>query len=94
MRSIDDLQSCGVYAKDRCNPLLFNYAMSVALIHRPDTKNLPLPSFIERFPDRFVDSKVFSKVREEATMVEEASNRIPIVIPKDYTASDLEVEHR
>lgn len=82
-----------VYARDRLNPYLFNYALSVALLHRPDTKDLPLPRFFENFPDKFVDSKVFQKVREEATVVPEGS-RIPIVIPRDYTASDLDPEHR
>lgn len=93
LRSVDDLQSVAVYARDRVNPLLFNYALSVALLHRPDTKELDLPSFAQNFPARFVDSQVFRKMREEATVVSEG-NRMPIVIPRDYTASDLEPEHR
>lgn len=93
LRSVDDLQSVAVYARDRLNPYLFNYALSVALLHRPDTKDLPLPKFFEIFPDKYVDSKVLQKVREEATVVPDGS-RIPIVIPRDYTASDLEPEHR
>jgi tyrosinase len=93
MRSVEDLLSCAVYARDRLNPLLFNYAMSVAMIHRPDTKDLNLPSFVESFPDKFVDSKVLSQIREEATIVPQGS-RNPIIIPKDYTASNLEEEHK
>ncbi|XP_075170477.1 phenoloxidase 2-like [Haematobia irritans] len=93
MRSIEDLQSVAVYARDRVNPYLFNYALSVALLHRPDTKGLDLPSFAMNFPDKFVDSSVFRMVREEATVVPEGS-RMPIVVPRDYTASDLEPEHR
>jgi tyrosinase len=61
MRSVDDLKSCAVYARDRVNPLLFNYALSVALIHRPDTRDLDIPTVISAFPDKFVDSKVFSQ---------------------------------
>lgn len=93
LRSIDDLQSVAVYARDRLNPFLFNYAMSVALLHRPDTKGLNLPLFSESFPEKYVDSTVFSKAREEATVVTEGS-RMPIIIPTDYTASNLEPEHR
>ncbi|XP_054082818.1 phenoloxidase 2-like [Zeugodacus cucurbitae] len=93
VRSVDDLQSVAVYARDRVNPYLFNYALSVALLHRPDTKGLDLPSFAQNFPDKFVDSQVFRKVREEATVVPDGS-RMPITIPRDYTASDLEPEHR
>ncbi|XP_054082819.1 phenoloxidase 2-like [Zeugodacus cucurbitae] len=93
VRSVDDLQSVAVYARDRVNPYLFNYALSVALLHRPDTKGLDLPSFAQNFPDKFVDSRVFRQVREEATVVPDGS-RMPITIPRDYTASDLEPEHR
>lgn len=93
LRDIDDLQSVAVFSRDRLNPYLFNYALSVALLNRPDTKDLDLPSFIESFPEKYVDSTVFTKLREEATIVPDGS-RMPIVIPRDYTASDLDVEHR
>ncbi|KXJ83917.1 hypothetical protein RP20_CCG026353 [Aedes albopictus] len=93
MRNIEELQSCAVFARDRINPYLFNYALSVALLHRRDTKNLDLPSVVEVFPDKYVDSRVFEQIREEATVVPEGM-RMPIVIPKDFTASDLDEEHR
>jgi tyrosinase len=93
MRNVDDLVSVAVYARDRVNPYLFNYALSVAILHRPDTQDVDLPSFIESFPDKYVDAKVFAQAREQATVVPEGS-RPPIEIPKDYTASDLEEEHR
>ncbi|GAB0086196.1 Hemocyanin, N-terminal [Sergentomyia squamirostris] len=93
VRNTDDLLSVAVYARDRLNPYLFNYALSVALLHRPDTKDLPIPNLASTFPDKFMDSKVFQSVREEASIVPEGSRR-PIVIPRDYTASDLEEEHR
>lgn len=93
LRTIDDLQSIAVYARDRLNPFLFNYALSVALLHRPDTKGLNLPLFSESFPEKYVESTVFSKAREEAVIVNEGS-RMPIIVPRDYTASDLEPEHR
>lgn len=93
LRSIDDLQTVAVYARDRVNPYLFHYALSVTLLHRPDTKDLPVPSFAQYFPEKYVDSKVFRAIREE-TNVLEPGDRMPIVIPRDYTASDLEPEHR
>ena len=93
MRNTDDLMSVAAYARDRVNPYLFNYALSVALLHRPDTKDLDIPSYAQNFPDKFVDSQVFRKVREEVTVVPDGS-RMPILIPRDYTASDLDPEHR
>lgn len=93
MRNFDDLMSAAVYCRDRVNPYLFNYALSVVMLHRPDTKHLPLPNFVEAFPGKFMDSGVFSRAREEATAVPDGS-RNPVVIPRDFTASDLDPEHR
>ncbi|GJQ85376.1 PPO1 [Trypoxylus dichotomus] len=93
MKDIDDLQAMAIYARERVNPYLFNYCLSVAILHRPDTQDLDIPSFIQTFPDKYLDSQVFARAREEATVVPEGQ-RVPIEIPKDYTASDLEIEHR
>lgn len=93
MQTWEDLLSIAVYARDQVNPYLFNYAFSVALLHRKDTKNLDLPSLVRFFPDKFCDSKIFTRAREEAKIVPEGL-RSPVVIPKDYTASELEEEQR
>ncbi|XP_060525566.1 phenoloxidase 1 [Cylas formicarius] len=93
VRSVDDLLAVAIYARDRVNPYLFNYCLSVALLHRADTQDLDVPSIIHSFPDKYLDSKVFAKAREESNIVPEGA-RMPIEIPKDYTASDLEEEHR
>lgn len=93
MKSIEDLQTVAVYSRDRLNPILFNYALSVALLHRPDTKDLNLPLFAQSFPEKYVDSKVFREIREETSVVPDGQ-RMPIIIPRDYTASDLEPEHK
>ncbi|XP_017755476.1 PREDICTED: phenoloxidase 2-like [Eufriesea mexicana] len=93
MRTYDDFLSVAVYCRDRVNPNMFIYALSVAILHRPDTKDLPVPPLTEVFPDKYVDGGIFSRAREEANIVPEGS-RIPIEIPRDYTASDLDAEHR
>ncbi|XP_017884414.2 phenoloxidase 1-like [Ceratina calcarata] len=93
MRTYEDFLSVSVYCRDRVNPDMFIYALSVAILHRPDTKDLPIPPLNEVFPDKYVDSGVFSRAREEANIVP-AGSRIPIEIPRDYTASDLDEEHR
>nr|Q8I6K2.1 RecName: Full=Phenoloxidase 2; AltName: Full=Prophenoloxidase-II; Flags: Precursor [Holotrichia diomphalia]BAC15602.1 prophenoloxidase-I [Holotrichia diomphalia] len=87
------LLSIACYAHDRVNPYLFIYALSVALIHRKDTKSLKIPNQIQTFPDKYFDSQVFSQGKEEMTVVPQGLRR-PIEIPRDYTASDLEEEHR
>jgi tyrosinase len=91
-KDINQLQSYAVYARDRVNAQVFNYALSVALLHRPDTKNLDLPLYIETFPNKFLDSRAFFQARQEASIMPMGSRR-PIIIPTDYTASNNELEH-
>lgn len=91
-KNIDELQSIAVYARDRLNAFLFNYALSVTLLHRDDTRDLTIPLFVEVFPEKFLDGKVFSRIREEAYLIP-SGLRKPIEIPRSYTASDEEIEH-
>ncbi|XP_061722236.1 phenoloxidase subunit 1-like [Cydia pomonella] len=93
MRDVSDLQSVCSYCQLRINPYMFNYCLSVAILHRPDTKGLNIPTFAETFPDKFVDPKVFRKARETTTVVPDGS-RMPVVIPQNYTAADAEPEQR
>ncbi|CAK1590052.1 unnamed protein product [Parnassius mnemosyne] len=93
MRDLEDLQSVCSYCQLRINPYMFNYCLSVALLHRPDTKGMNLPTLTETFPDKFMDSKVFRRAREVSTVVT-SGPRMPVVIPQNYTASDSEPEQR
>ncbi|XP_017787164.1 PREDICTED: phenoloxidase 2-like [Nicrophorus vespilloides] len=92
-KNVDELQSLGVYCRDRVNPYLFVYAFSVALLHRPDTQGVNPPNFAQTFPDKYFQSGIFAKAREETSVVPTGS-RMPIEIPRDYSASDLDEEHR
>ncbi|KAG7303487.1 hypothetical protein JYU34_012011 [Plutella xylostella] len=91
---LQDFLSTCAFARVNLNPQLFNYGFSVALMHRPDTKNVPIPNFAETFPSKFLDSQVFSQAREAAAVIPQDIPRTPITIPRDYTATDLEEEHR
>ncbi|XP_046387012.1 phenoloxidase 1-like [Ischnura elegans] len=93
MRTYEDFLAVSVYARDRINANMFVYALSVAILHRPDTRGVELPPLYEMFPDKYVDGGLFARAREEASVVPEGQ-RMPLEIPKDYTASDLEPEHR
>lgn len=68
MRTYEDFLSVAVYCRDRMNPNMFIYALSVAILHRPDTKNLPIPPLHEVFPDKYIDGGIFSRAREEANI--------------------------
>ncbi|XP_012266915.2 phenoloxidase 1-like isoform X1 [Athalia rosae] len=93
MRDYEDFLSASVYCHDRVNPQMYIYCLTVAILHRPDTRNLPIPSLAEVFPDKFITSRIFADAREEANLVP-AGSRIPIEIPRDYTASNLDNEHK
>ncbi|KAF4527981.1 hypothetical protein B566_EDAN016777 [Ephemera danica] len=66
----------------------------MAVLHRPDTRNISLPPHSEIFPQKFFDGAVLNQAREQANILVEESTRTPIEIPQDYTASNLEMEHR
>ncbi len=87
------LMSVAVYTKDRVNSYLFQYALSVAVQHRSDTKDMTLPSIVSMFPDNFVDPSVFPKAREEASLVAE-ENRQHINIPMEFTSNEKEIEQK
>lgn len=69
MRTTDDLLSLATYCRDRVNAQMFVYSLSVALLHRPDTKHLAIPQLTEVFPDKYIDSSVFHQAKEEANVI-------------------------
>ncbi|XP_047538254.1 phenoloxidase subunit 2-like [Vanessa atalanta] len=87
------LSTC-VFTRVNLNPQLFNYCYSVALMHRRDTRNVPIQNLAETFPSKFMDSQVFGQARQTAAVSAQGAPRIPIIIPRDYTATDLDIEHR
>lgn len=89
----DELMSNAAFAKDRLNPYLFQYALSVATNHREDTRDIEVPSVVQTFPDQFVDPIVFNRIRQEAAIADEGQ-RQAVVIPVNFTANELEEEQR
>ncbi|XP_055623361.1 uncharacterized protein LOC129766790 [Toxorhynchites rutilus septentrionalis] len=89
----DSLCAVAAYCRDRLNAPMFQYALTVALQHRRDTADVPIPSFLQTFPDRYVDPSVFPQMQEEGRVVNQG-NRMAIDIPMNYTASDREMEQR
>lgn len=65
------LFAVAAYCRDRLNPYLFQYAFSVAVAHREDSKHLQIPSAVERFPDLFVDPGIFPRLGEEGKLPQE-----------------------
>uniref|UniRef100_A0A1B0DRK5 Hemocyanin N-terminal domain-containing protein n=1 Tax=Phlebotomus papatasi TaxID=29031 RepID=A0A1B0DRK5_PHLPP len=66
---VDSLFSVASYAHDRVNPQLYQYCLSVAMQHRADTQDQPIPSVAETFPNQFIDPSVIPEAREENSFV-------------------------
>ncbi|XP_024218309.1 phenoloxidase 1 [Halyomorpha halys] len=93
IKDLEEFQSAVVYARDRLNPYLYIYALSVVIYHRPDTKHLNLPPLVIVFPEKFVNKGFFIRAKEELALFKEEEREI-IEIPMYYTASNLDLEHR
>lgn len=65
------LMSVALYCKDRVNAYMFQYALAVAISHRPDTVDMNVPSVVNLFPDQFLDPGVFPRLREEGKLPEQ-----------------------
>lgn len=62
------------YARDRVNEGQFVYALSVAVLHREDTRGLVLPPAYEIYPHMFVNSEVIhaaykAKMRQQPAVI-------------------------
>jgi hypothetical protein len=62
------------YARDRVNEGQFVYALSVAVLHRDDTRGMVLPPAYETYPHLFVNSNVIhaayrAKMRQQPAVV-------------------------
>lgn len=69
---------------------MYIYALSVAILHRPDTRNVPIPSLAEVFPEKYMDSAIFSKAREESTVVPDGSRVCLVVLDIVCIDADLQ----
>lgn len=79
VKNTDDLLSVAIYVRERVNPYLFQYSYSVALLHRPDTQNVELPSMVHSFPEKFFHSKVMGKARAYGEVVP-SDKRVRVLI--------------
>ncbi|XP_043275465.1 phenoloxidase 2-like [Venturia canescens] len=92
MRTFDDFLAVAASSRDHLNPQLFFYALSVAILHRKDTRNIPIPPLHGVFPERFFERSIFPKIQEQSNIMP-AGSRIPVEIKK-LTATPLEPEHQ
>ncbi|XP_046746454.1 phenoloxidase 2-like [Diprion similis] len=89
----EDFLALAVRCRDKLNPVMFYYAYSVALLHRPDTKDLSLPSPCEYFPNKFVSARTLAMAKEVAYVMSTTDSKPIPLREQKQTASDIEPEH-
>ncbi|XP_068086815.1 phenoloxidase 1 [Anabrus simplex] len=94
MKNMEDFLSAAVYFRINLNPELFNYALSVAMLHKPETQDSDLLSLNELFPEKFHEGSVVYRAQAEVEVIKNVDERVPIDIERNFTGTDLDVEHR
>jgi tyrosinase len=77
---VDDLLTMAVYLRDEINTELFNYSLSVALLHRKDTRGVKIPSLIETFPYKFLHPNIIQRAKRDLNILP-SNFRSPIIVP-------------
>lgn len=96
---VDKFLSVCFYARDRVNINLFVYAVSIAILHRADTKGVKILSNVQVFPHLYINSTVFPLLLEQLHIQKYSERTQKILRESDIvsngpTASDLDIEHR
>lgn len=91
-KDADEFVSLAAYCRDRINKHMFFYALSVAILHRPDCRGLKLPSNAEIFPSLYMDLSVINRARKEAALADDSKE--PVEIPQNYSSTNLEAENK
>ncbi|CAK9796449.1 unnamed protein product [Anthophora plagiata] len=89
-KDFDIFYNTAVWARFHVNEQMYTYALSVAVIHRPDTKYIKLPPLYEVLPHLFFNEDVMQKAYNiamgDTTGVKKATGGVDYyVIPTNYT---------
>ena len=68
------ISACSKIHMANVNPYLFEYALSVVLLHREDTRGLRLPSQVTYMPEFYVANNVLAEVSREVAIVQSIPN--------------------
>lgn len=60
-KTFETFYKTAVWARFNINEMMFTYSLSVAVIHRPDTKYIKLPPLYEVLPNLFFNDDVMQK---------------------------------
>lgn len=99
-KDAEQLLSLAAFSRDQLNPMLFQYALRITLMHRKDTKHVPIPHVFHSFPEQFFDPDILALGRQSLFISEEPQDKTrkktptPVVIGHNYTANMADPEQR
>ncbi|XP_059615048.1 phenoloxidase 1-like [Phlebotomus argentipes] len=91
--TIDQFISTIVYCRERVNPYLFNWVLTVTVLNHSHTTDYCLPVVPEIFPEKFFDGKIYQQA-EQALRLIPIEDRTPVEIPQNFTATLFDHEQR
>lgn len=59
-KDFDTFHNMAVWARFHVNPYLYGYTLAVAIVHRPDTRNIRVPVLHEVFPHLYFNNEVLT----------------------------------
>nr|SMH67861.1 HcA [Scolopendra dehaani] len=96
-KTFDDFIKAAKILITRINDEIFLYALSVAILHRPDTRGVQIPRIQDVFPDKFIPNFLLQQIREEAIRGDQnpivnlniSSNYLNVENSLNYFTNDL-----
>lgn len=77
------ISACSKIQLAGINPYLFEYALSVVLLHREDTQNLRLPSPATYMPEFYVGHDVLIDVIREGSITSNSNDRVTLFVSEE-----------
>lgn len=95
-KSNADMLVLAMRSRETVNPQLFQYALSVAVLHRPGLSRLRPPSLLSTMPGKFLSGATLRKCFDQANLYAEsqAQRRETVVEKIAQSATDADPEHK
>ncbi|XP_049803476.1 hexamerin-like isoform X2 [Schistocerca nitens] len=74
-----------IWAREHLNEALFVYSLTVAVLHREDTKDVTLPAPYEIYPQLFVNAEVIQKAYDAQLQGQVSSKEAPYIFYSNHS---------
>nr|ACU78069.1 hexamerin-like protein 2 [Locusta migratoria] len=84
-KDFETFYKTAVWAREHLNDALFVYSLTVAVLHREDTKDVTLPAPYEVYPQLFVNAEVIQQAYDAYLRGEVGTKEAPYVLYSNYS---------